>query len=537
VVVSVHSSGRIAVSFEYTFERVALVKSLPGARYSPEGRCWFISSLDGTAAQSVERLREAGYTISQHVEDVLAQREKPHHGANFTSGLPLYDFQREIAGKMVAAGSCLNASFVGSGKTLTSLAVCVALQAKKVLIVVPKSVRGQWATIEIPKWLPSAGVIEVSGSKVQRGRAYESLTPRDEFYVVCGYDTVRTDAAEFAKVPWDVIICDEAHRLASTTTQTWKALKKVKSSHRFALTATPVLNSPMDLFGIVEWLRPGFLGSWYSFTNRYVVKDTWGSPKYFRHLDELAQRVAPIVIRKTLDEVGMELPDITESVIPVELSAHERKTYTQIRDSLLFDIEPHVISKVANPVAMQSAIVAMGKLFECCDSMELLGESEESSKLEVLIEHLESTLVNGQKAIVITRFSRMAEIIKSRCARFHPRIITGSTDDRGAVLEAFARETGEAVPQLLVGTEAIGQGLNLQMANVLYNYDCAWNPARMEQRRGRIHRNGQEKPCFVYHLVATKTVETWLQKKLVAKQEMSDRLLPKSFAEIKEMLT
>lgn len=443
--------------------------------------------------------------------------------------LPLYPFQVEIKDFMVSTGSCLNASFVGSGKTLTSLAACLSLNARKVLIIAPKSVVLQWAIVEGPKWLPNSLFKAIGGSKLGR---YEDYILFDEGFMVIGYETARLDFERLAAIKWDVIICDEAHRLANPRTKLYKALLKLTSRHRFGLTATPIMNKAEDMYGILNWIRPGVLGNYWGFINRYCVKDQWGSVKYYRNMDELAARCTPHIIKKTLAEVGMQLPEYTEEKIPIVLSSPERKTYDQIKAELLFDIKPWIINKIENPVMLEMSIVKLGKLFEICDSMELIGDGLESSKLEVLKEHLESTIVNGQKAIIISRFSRMAEILKTQLNKYNPLLISGATGNRQSILNDFAQGNH----QILIGTEAIGQGLNLQMANILYNYDSAWNPARMEQRAGRIYRNGQDKPVFIYNLVVQKSVEGWLQKKLIKKAELSARLLPKSFAEIKEML-
>lgn len=355
----------------------------------------------------------------------------------------------------------------------------------------------------------------------------------DHGYMVIGYETARIDSNHLLTVDWDVIITDEAHRLANPNTKLYKALKSLRARHRFALTATPVMNKPEDMYGIINWIRPGSLGNYYGFLNRYIVKDMWGSPKYYKNMDELALRCKPYIIKKTLDEVELQLPKYTEAELPVQLSAHEIKNYDLIKSELLFDIEKQIINKIENPVMLQLSIVKLGKLFELCDSMELLGEDTTSSKLEVLKEHLESTLQNGQKAIIITRFQRMATILEKALMDYEPLTITGQTSGRQEILKDF-----ESNPKrrILIGTSAIEAGLNLQIANILYNYDSAWNPARMEQRAGRIYRNGQDKPVFIYNLVVQKSVEGWLQKKLVIKKELSERLLPKSFEEIKEML-
>ena len=522
----------IGIFFEYAPRIVGLVRALPGARFSQAGRFWHVP-VDGNSQETIKTLLGAGFVAEERVLSRLSQ-SAPVSVSNFASNLPLYPFQKEIAEFMANTGSCLNASFVGSGKTLTSLAVCEHLKAKKILIIAPKSVVLQWAQVEIPKWLPAAQVTAIQGDARDRRDLY---IMHDRGYMVIGYETARLDIDQLEIIDWDVIITDEAHRLANPGTKLYKALKKLKARRRFALTATPIMNKAEDMFGIVNWLRPGCLGNYYQFLDRYVVKGGFQGRQIVgnKNMAELAARCQPYIIRRTLEEVGMQLPPLTEEILPVQLGTAEVTLYDRIRAELLFDIEPHIISKIENPVMLQMTIVKLGKLFELCDSMELIGDGLESSKLEVLKEHLESTLINGQKAIIITRFSRMAEILTKELSGFLPLCISGklSGDARAKVLDNFQ---GSETHRLLIGTEAIGQGLNLQVANILYNYDSAWNPAKMEQRAGRIYRNGQAKPVFVYNLVCQKTVETWLQKKLSAKAELSAALLPKTLAEIKEML-
>lgn len=505
---------------------VGVLKSSPDARYNPSGRFWHYPINDLTIA-TVKRLQATfDFVLDPLLTDRLAGAA-PLKIDSIATVLPLYPYQREIVTFLVNTPHALNASFVGSGKTLTSLAVVDVLKLEKVLIIAPKSVVLQWAESEIPKWLPEAQVLAITG------KPPNTLNP--PLFTVVGYERAKLSIDLLSQIEWDMIICDEAHRLANPQTKLYKALMKLKTKRRLALTATPIMNKAEDMFGVINWLKPNALGNYYQFINRYSVKDTWGSIKYYKNLPELVSRTKPYIIRRTLDEVDMQLPPYTESILPVELSPPERKLYDQMKMELLFEIESQLISKIENPVGLQMSVVKMGKLFELCDSMELLGEENTSTKLEVLKEHLESTLQNDQKAIIITRFSRMAEILRDRLSGsgWRPLCITGQTKERQSILTKFASDP-EA--KILVGTEAIAQGLNLQVANILYNYDSAWNPAKMEQRAGRVYRNGQTKPVFIYNLVVKKSVETWLQKKLAGKAELSASLLPKTLTEIKEIL-
>lgn len=194
--VFVHASGRIAVEFAYSPEAVSLVRSCPSAKFLPAERVWVIER-DGLVVSSVARLRSAGFEVSAEVEDLLAGVGSPLQGQNLSlqSELPLYDFQRKVAIEMVEKGSCINASFVGAGKSLTFLGVIDHLKSQSNLIVCPKSVLGQWKN-EILKWMPRANVFMVSGDPPSRKRVYEMYAAcGDQKFLLVTYDTIRIDVA------------------------------------------------------------------------------------------------------------------------------------------------------------------------------------------------------------------------------------------------------------------------------------------------------------------------------------------------------
>jgi SNF2 family DNA or RNA helicase len=387
----------IGCFFDYDPKIVSLIKSLPGHRFEPSLKAWCFA-IDGLIGDTLKTLTLAGFAVPAELLRVKPTPDTPTLGiwhlnaSKIPKNLPLYPFQREIVDFMVSRGSCLNASFVGAGKTLTSLVACEALGAKRVLVIVPKSVLLQWATQEIPKWLPGVSVQAITGSKKDREKTYKNISYIR--YNIIGYETARVDIEHLLPFTWDVIMCDEAHRLANVRTQTYKALKLLKADRRFCLTATPIMNKAEDMFGVINFIRPGILGNYYSFLNRYIVKDMWGGVKFYKNMEELAKRCSPFIIRKTLEESALQLPEKTITDIPVSLSTEELSLYDKIKRELLFDIETQAISKIQNPIQLQSTIVKLGKLFELCDSLELLGDSTKSSKLEALKEHLEGVLID-----------------------------------------------------------------------------------------------------------------------------------------------
>lgn len=190
----------------------------------------------------------------------------------------------------------------------------------------------------------------------------------------------------------NMIIADEATRLSNHTNKQWKALRTLNSSRKLAMTGTAISNSPLDCWGIFEWLNPSSLGNFWAFSSRYVVKDQWGSPRYFIRLDELATRIKPYYIRRTKEQVLPELPEKRQIDVPFELSPAERKLYDQLKSELLFDIEQAQINKIEHISQLQNGLVKLIRLRQLTCSMELLGDSKESSKLKVLKELIETII-------------------------------------------------------------------------------------------------------------------------------------------------
>ena len=187
---------------------------------------------------------------------------------------------------------------------------------------------------------------------------------------------------------FQTIICDEATRLSNPRTKTYKAIIKLRSERRIALTGTPIQNKATDIYGIINWTNPGVLGNYYSFIDRYCLKNHFGGIFAYQNMDELKNRLQRYMIRRTKEEVLPELPKKIIIDVPFKLNDEEKKLYTKIKKELLFEIEKMDISKINNPATIQYTLVKMTRLRMLADSMELLGEKQISSKLDVLKELL-----------------------------------------------------------------------------------------------------------------------------------------------------
>lgn len=407
-------------------------------------------------------------------------------------------------------GSLLLADEAGAMKT--GSAIMATKDQKKILVLTLAGLKHQFFD-ELSIWLPEIKAIVINGAPQQR----ESLWKSDFQYYIANYELLLKDLHWMAQWDWDYIISDECTRLSNIRNKQYRALRQLRPRHRLAMTGTPIQNKPDDIFGILDWKTPNSLGNYWKFINSFVVKNDKNWIIGYKNQEQLAALIAPHMLRRLKSEI-LDLPKLIISDVAVELSPKERKLYRQIKNDLLSDIEKSEINKVVRFSSLQLAIVKFGKLCEVCDSLELLGESKESSKLTALRDLL-STL-SDSNIVIFTRFSRMADILERElnCLK-----ITGAvqTAERSEIINTFNNTTGA----ILVGTRAISFGLNLQKASVIINYDQSLSLAEHEQKISRAYRGGQTKNVLVYNLLCEKSIDKTIAKRLSEKQDMNALLL------------
>lgn len=380
----------VGIFFEYSPALVSIIKSLPGRMYEPRLKAWLLP-MDGLLPANLKRLAFAGFSVPAE----LYEQGRPLSPAGEKSPLindlnawvlpknaDLRPFQVEGV-KFLLNGNVLLGDKPGLGKTIQVLTAVHTRGFNKILVLTFASLKYQFRD-EIKKFFPDSSVIVVDGGKKER----EHLWKTSARFYIANYELLLRDLEAMTVSKWDAILADECTRLSNHGNKQSRALKFVRSDFKIAMTGTAISNSPLDVYGIIEWLRPGVLGNYYSFMNRYVVKNDWGSPKYFKNLPELAQRIKPFYISRTREEVLPELPEKVKIDVPIKLSDKELTLYNQIRSQLLLDIEKASISKVSAPAMLQNTIVNIIRLRQLSDSMELLGEHTDSSKLTALKELL-----------------------------------------------------------------------------------------------------------------------------------------------------
>lgn len=523
----------IKIQFKYDPRVKNLVTGLPLRTYNPSNKTWYIPVDSTYAPHSINLLASRGFQIGQEVYSALGEEATrvdelktfwDMGSTEFITALPLLPFQKVAAAFTVKAGNAILALDVGLGKSITSIAVCEKRIARKILILCPSILKYQWEA-EIEKFLPGEEVQVIEGSFPERQKQWKT---RARWYIA-NYELLLRDFSAMDQ-DWDIIIADECTRISNHSSKTGKLIKDLRAKYRIAMTGTLISNRPQDCWNVVDWIEPGALGNYYQFMGRYTVKDNWGGVFAYQNLEELAEKMKGYMIRRTKEQCLPDLPELITETVPFDLSNKEKDLYDKLRKELLMDIEQSLVNKVSELVTVQNTVVKMTRLRQLCDSMELLGEGTDSSKLDVLKELIPT--LSDRKIIVFTEFAKMADILCRELGT--PLKISGdvSSEERQQVLQDFHDNDKY---NILVMTSAGQYGLNIQAASVVIHYDQPWSLGKLTQRVGRAHRMGQKQSVLEFNLVARGTMDSYIVKKLSQKQEISDRIM--SVTELKEMLS
>lgn len=430
------------------------------------------------------------------------------------------------AGSWLASrgGSGILVHPTGTGKTITALNFCVQKNATRVLIVAPVVVLTQWAA-EIEKFTGSRATV-IRGSAASRARAWQE----DTVFKVVGYEVLRADYKHALASTGDVVVFDEAHRLVNTKTKTWKVARRLQYTHRVLLTATPTPNGYENWFGLIDLIAPGTLGSsFWSFQNRYcVMHPMFRKIIGYRDKDRLLNIVSRFIHTVEKEAVLPDLPECTETVIPVKLSKQEIDLYREARDEMILLLRSGENELISN------ALVKLIRLKQIVNNISLFGYEEVvSSKFKAVRDILEDKLLDSSvRVIVFTAFAQTARGLEKYLADYAPSMLVGgmSEAERAEHLARY-KERGK----LLIATEAGGVGIELKEASVIIMVDLPFSWAKYQQRIGRAHRKGQTRGVSVFVLQATATVDEWNWKLINKKKSMEEEAI--SRADIEEFLT
>ena len=399
---------------------------------------------------------------------------------------------------------------MGLGKTLQTLAWMAWMHARNgkhrqpVLVICPASVLHNWRR-EAEKFTPHIKVLVL-----ESGAARHSLRKKIPQYdlIVTNYALLRRDWEALQKFAFSAVILDEAQFIKNPAAQVTQSVKRLISTQRLALTGTPLENRLLDLWSIVDFVQPGYLGTQEHFSQTYEPKGEGEEGRLAQRIARrrLSAKLRPLMLRRLKRQVAQDLPERMEVRRDCELGEAQRKLYlAELRRS-----REQVLQAVAEKGLARSKIhvlAALTRLRQICCHPTLVGNDSDSGKTLTLLELLEPLLAEGQKVLVFSQFVQMLKLLETEFHKLNiaTHILTGETKERQAVVQAFQNDPNPAV--FLLSLRAAGTGLNLTTASYVVLYDPWWNPAVEAQAIDRSHRIGQTQNVTAYRLIAPGTVE------------------------------
>ncbi len=431
----------------------------------------------------------------------------------------LLPYQLDGIAFAVGAGRAILADDMGLGKTIQGVGVAEFLareaEISRVLVICPTSLKSQWRN-EIQRFSHRDCQL-VMGRLDERAEQYDN----DSFFTICNYEQVLRDILAIEQVPWDLIILDEGQRIKNWEAKTSHVVKSLKPKFALVLSGTPLENRLDELYSVVQFIDDRRLGPGFRFFHRHRVVDENGKVIAYKNLDELREKLRPILLRRTRDMVLKELPPRTTEVMripPTDEQLMLHRTHMQIVSTIT---RKKFLTEM-DLLRLQKALL-MCRM--CADSTFLL--TKEHPSYSTKLTHLDGLLdqlfqESGRKVVLFSEWTKMLDLIQPMLERRGLNYVRldGSVPQkkRQQLVHEF-QENSEC--KLFITTNAGSTGLNLQAADTVINVDLPWNPAVLEQRIARAHRMGQRRPVQVFILVTEDTLEENLLYTLSTKHDLA----------------
>jgi SNF2 family DNA or RNA helicase len=443
----------------------------------------------------------------------------------------LFDYQKKGISFVLFKKAAIIADEMGLGKTLQAISAAILKKQifgfKKTLIVCPASLKAQWKK-EIEKFSSEKALI-VEGLPNQREQSYNN---GDYFFLIVNYETILRDASAINRAGLDFLILDEAQRVKNFETKTASAVKRLNPRHTLVITGTPVENKLIDIFSIMSILNPRFFGPLWEFSYQHCLFDPVRKDKIngYYNLKKLNKKLNKVVIRRQKRHVIDQLPQVSQMDIPVELSPLQMELHGSYAKSLTMILRKPFLT----PFDLQRIQLLLANMRMVCDSTYLIDDqTNESPKLleleYMLLEKLDIKK-NDIKMIIFSEWVKVhkliGEILRKHKIGFVELNGKVPVKQRGDLISKFE---SDAKIKIFLSTEAGGSGLNLQMADTLINFELPWNPAKKNQRIGRIDRLGQKSTKLtIYNFITRRSIEESIAAGLVVKQNLFEGVLDKT---------
>jgi|GEM_PF-452717 len=448
---------------------------------------------------------------------------------NATTDVEKYWYQIETVKKVLKhfRGRVLLCDEVGLGKTIEAGMLIKEYlmrgMIKNVLILTPAPLVSQWKEEMQVKF----------GIEFLTTDDYEYMKNPDNFwrqrFIIASINTAKgsKNMPVVTERFYDLVVIDEAHHLRNRTTLSWKLVNQIKKKFIFLLTATPVQNNLVELFNLITLLKPGQFKTEKLFKQEYIMR---GNPKSPANRERLRELLRDVMVRNTRSVIDLKLPKRFATTLRLEPTESEREIYKGINNYLMrYKLKKPMVNLLlreagSSPFALRNSLLNMenppfakenpplppfakggeGGLKNILEAIDSLGDiCKGKTLLEILMKNLD------EKKIIFTQYLKSMDYITDLLLRYGIPYVTFRGDmplkEKDISIERFKSE----IP-VLVSTESGGEGRNMQFCNTIINFDLPWNPMKIEQRIGRLHRIGQTRDVFIFNLSIKDTIEDYI---------------------------
>ncbi len=526
------------ISWFYPHDLPAATVPLVTAFFTPEQTLHseklaaFLEFIESTREMKEVLIRpEVLETVEEFFEQRLLGEIQADSSPDY-SGLKveLFPYQEEGIEFATFRKGAIIADEMGLGKTAQAIGAAILKKElfgfERTLVVCPASLKDQWKN-EIERFSHEAAVV-IQGDPEERAALYQESTA---YFLICNYESTLRDLDLLRDYAPDFIILDEAQRIKNYETRTAACIKQIPKKHGLVITGTPIENRLVDLYSIVEFLDPRTLSPLWEFSYQHCCFDAKQKNKItgYYNLQGLKERLRPILLRREKKEVLRQLPHVSHLDIPIEM--HPRQV--DYHASYAKGVARILRKKFMTPFDLQKLQMLLAKMRMVCDSTFLVDQDQDvhySPKLDelrhILLDKL--SLKNSQRKIVIfSEWVRMNHMIGRMLRENDIGFVELSGKVPVAKRSLLIKEFEDnADCQVFLSSEAGGAGLNLQVADTVINFELPWNPAKKNQRIGRIDRLGQQsRQLTVINLITKNSIETRIADGLLLKQNLFEGVL------------
>lgn len=522
------------ISFEYNQKIVDTIRDLPTRYWNKDTKEWEVPLRK--LEYLVNRLTDFSFEISGNY--VSLETPKAEMPKNFKFKTKPFEHQIDGFNYGLQYDRWLLGDEQGLGKTKQVIDIAVAKKMANnynhcLIICGVNGLKWNWYnevmthSDETPYILGQRrrknGNITIDGSSAKL-EDVQNLDKIDSYFIITNIETLRNADINDALIKQcksgqiNMIAADEVHKMKNPSSQQGKAFLKLQAKTMIAMTGTPLMNTPMDLFIILKWL--GYeKNAFYKFKNHYCVMGGYGGYEVigYKNLDELQDRLNEIMLRRLKDDV-LDLPEKTYVDEYVEMTPKQGIIYSEVTSEIKANIDN--IKMANNPLAelirMRQATGFTGILSTTIN---------ESAKLDRMEELVADAVENGRKVVIFSNWTQMTNPIAKRLSKYNPAVITGeiNAETRQVMVDKFQNDDRCKV---IIGTSgAMGTGLTLTAGTVEIFLDHPWNRALYDQCVDRCHRIGQKQNITIYNIMCKGTIDERIWEIVNRKGAMSDAIV------------